>query len=1058
MKEIFDNFEYGNDLVIGGLTNELSVLYMVNYFKKTKENIIIVTNSLFEATKIYNQMNNYINDVYLFPYDDYLTSVLAIKSPELKFTRLETLKKLDENKPIVIVTNLMGYISLIPNKNSQKKYSLKKGELLKRDSFLSLLNDFGYNKESIVTSTGEFAVRGLIIDVFPIYSEYPIRIEFDGDEIDSIRYFNESTQISNEEIKEYNLYPLSLESACNDNTILDYVNDKNVFFIEYEQIENGYKKVLEESISYKEKYDNDEKVFVDFYELTPVYKQYINNMGIKYDIVYNSKELTNYNENFIKLENDYNKYVKNGYDVTFYLSRKSQVDKIKSLIPSAKIVNLNINKGFIFDKYVVISDHDIEKSVEERKEYKGKFKFGKKIKSYDALEIGDYVVHISNGIGIYNGLRKITKNGIEKDYIQLIYSGDDKVYVPVEKISQIYKYGDKDGSKPTLSKLNGNSWSKTRSYIEKQIKDISKELIELYQKRLLVKSIKYLPFNEEDNIFKNEIPFTLTNDQIRSIDDILNNLQSEKPMDRLLCGDVGFGKTEVSFRAMFNTVLNNKQVMYLAPTTILSSQQFKSATERFKNWPIRIELLNRFVSYKKASEIFEDFKSGKIDILFGTHRILNDKIVAKDLGLLVVDEEQRFGVKHKEKIKSLKNDINVLTLSATPIPRTLKMALSGVRDLSVIETAPVNRYPIQTYVIENDDLIIKDAIYKELSRSGQTFILYNHVDSISSMASKIKELVPDARVSYAHGRMDKTELENIMNDFINHEFDVLVSTTIIESGIDIPNANTLIVYESENFGLAQLYQIRGRVGRSNKIAYAYLLYEKGKVLSEVATKRLKAIKDFTELGSGYKIAMRDLSIRGAGDIFGSSQAGFIDQLGINLYLKMVEDEIKRQRGEEVLENDNSVALIDVETHITDDDVSDEDIKIEIHALINSVKDNKSFNEVKDILVNRFGKLPDNLIIYMYEEWFEKLAQILNITKVTKDDRIVEIALPEEVSNKIEGDRLLLDAIMINPKFNISYKNKEIRVSLLYKFNKNHFLIDYIKLLEDIIEHNNLKSE
>ena len=522
-------------------------------------------------------------------------------------------------------------------------------------------------------------------------------------------------------------------------------------------------------------------------------------------------------------------------------------------------------------------------------------------------------------------------------------------------------------------------------------------------------------------------------------------------MDRLLCGDVGFGKTEVAMRAMFKAVLNNEQVLYLCPTTILSKQQYNVAKERFKNWSIEIALLNRHVTHKKTMQILEDLKSGKIDILFGTHRILSDDIVCKNLGMLVVDEEQRFGVTHKEKIKSMKSDINVLTLSATPIPRTLKMAMSGLRDLSVIDTPPVNRYPVQTYVASENDFLIKDAIYKELTRNGQVFILYNRIETIEKFMNHIQQLVPDARINFAHGQMDKDTLDDIMDDFINNKFDILVCTTIIESGIDIPNVNTLIIHDADRFGLSQLYQIRGRVGRSDKIAYAYLLYEQNKMLNDIAIKRLNTIKEFTELGSGYRIAMRDLSLRGAGDIFGSSQAGFVDSVGISLYMKMVEDEIKRQQGEYVEEEDTSTqALINVDTHISDSYVLDEDVKIEIHQKINEIDSYEKLLEIKNELEDRFGKVSDEMLVYMYEEWFEKIAQKYNIKEVLQTDRSIEITLPEELSSTIKGDKLLIESMSLSRAFNIKYINKKIKIILYTKDLPKHFIFYIVTLLEKIL--------
>ncbi len=1043
-------FKYENGRNVSGLTKELSVLYMLNYFKNFEKDIIVVSSSLFEATKLFNMFENYTDNVLLYPMDDFLTSAIIAESPDLKFTRLETLNKLKNNKNIV-VTNLMGYLNYLPKVGESNEISLTINEDIKRSEFIDLLEKFGYNRESIVTSTGEYAVRGLVLDVFPIHEDKPFRIEFDGDEVESIKYFDESTQLTYKDVNKIVINPVNEVKSLENDSLLDYMNDKVVFYIDNSQIYASYKKLVEDIFEYNQSVCNYDKKMFDLENMKPNFYMNINFIDAKKsDIIYNSKLIENYNEDFEKLKLDFYTLSNKGYNLFFCLSNEKQTQKIRDICVGAKFIKQKINSGFIFEDIVFIGEEDIALVKKGISKYKSSYKFGKKIKSYDQLEIGDYVVHISHGIGIYNGITKLNKGGIEKDFLQILYSGKDKIYVPASKITTIYKYGDKDGSAPKINKLGGDSWKKTKKYIEAKIKDISLELMDLYKKRLEIKTPKYNVF-AEDKVFDTGFDYELTLNQANSVDDILNDLQKEFPMDRLLCGDVGFGKTEVAFRGMFNTVLNNYQVMYLCPTTILSNQQYKVALERFKDWPIEIGLLNRFVSLKEAKIILQRFNEGKIDILFGTHRILSDDVKPSKLGLLVVDEEQRFGVTHKEKIKSLKNDVNVLTLSATPIPRTLKMALSGIRDLSVIDTPPVNRYPVQTYVISENELLIKDAIYKELSRNGQVFILYNKVSDIEMKASYIKKLIPDARVNFAHGQMKKEELEDIMTDFVNYEYDVLICTTIIESGIDIPNVNTLLVYDADHFGLSQLYQIRGRVGRSNKIGYAYLLYKEGKLLNEIATKRLSAIKEFTELGSGYKIAMRDLAIRGAGDVFGSSQAGFVDSVGITLYLKMIDDELRRQRGEEVaaLEDDMGT-LLDVATHISDDYVADEDVKIEIHQLINKVEDESTFKSVIEELENRFGKVPDDIVIYMYEEWFEKLANKLKIKHVRKNERTIEIVIPKETSDNIKGDKLLMSAFQINSKFNIKYVSGQIFITFTYKSSPEHYVVYLVKLLDEIV--------
>ena len=1048
MNFLDEYFKYEIGSEISGLTKELSIFYLQKLFEKSKRNIIVLTSSLYEANKIYDGISNEIKESYFFPMDDFLSSMIIAASPELKFKRLETLDKIRNCSQKIVVTNLMGYLKFLPS-NADNSLEIKANDHIKRDELVNKITDLGYKIDSLVTASGEIAVRGFIVDIFPIEQIHPIRIEFDGNIIESIRYFDENTQLSFGNLN--NIKIKAIDELVNDNTnsLFDYCENPIVVYIDNTQIKASYLKLQEDIFEYSVKNSINNKLMYELDEIHDKDKIFINLFASgKYNL--NAKEIENYNSSFEKLVNDYNVWQKQGKEIYFCLSNKKEEKIIKEYIPTAKIITKSINKGFILDRYVIISDNDIENTNHQLTNYKSNFHIGKKIKDYNQIEKGDYVVHIAHGIGQYQGITSLNIKGVQKDFLTIYYAGDDKIYVPVEKINTIYKFTGKDGAIPKLNSLSSNNWEKTKKYVQSKIKDISEELIKLYKERLTLRKDPYKDYVEE-NVFASEFQYELTKDQQKSIIDIDSDLKSNIPMDRLLCGDVGFGKTEVAMRAMFKTVLNNHQVMYLCPTTILSKQQFKVALDRFKNWPVTIKLLNRHTSTKETKEIVEDFKNGKIDILFGTHRILSEDVKPKDLGLLVVDEEQRFGVTHKEKIKELKTDVNVLTLSATPIPRTLKMALSGLRNLSIIDTPPINRYPVQTYVIAEDDLLIKDAIYKELSRGGQVFILYNRVESILKYVDYISKLAPDAKIAYAHGKMDKYQLDKIMEDFIYNKYDILVCTTIIESGIDIPNVNTLIIHDADNFGLSQLYQIRGRVGRSDRIAYAYLMYEKNKLLNEIAIKRLNTIKEFTELGSGYKIAMRDLSIRGAGDIFGASQAGFVDSVGINLYMKMIEDELKRQQGQVVLEEDlSNKSLINVETHINDDYVSDEDVKIEIHQKINEIDSYEKLLEIKKELEDRFGKITEEMQIYMYEEWFEKIAQKYNITQVVQTDRLVEITIPEELSNNIKGDKLLIEAMSLTKYFNIKYNNKKITITLYTKQLEKHFIYYIVTLLEHIL--------
>ena len=1060
LNKLFDEF---NSNSISGLTDELKCLY-INYLgSKTKRNVVVVTSSLYQATNYFNSIHNYASNSYFFPMDDFITTVLTTSSPDLMIKRLETLSSISkDNQNNIVVTNLEGFLKFLPNKENiiNQDLNIKINDKIKRIDLEDILFKYGYNKSSIVTSTGEYSVRGFIIDLFPYNYDKPLRIEFFGDEIDSIKEFDEETQLTIKNIDSIVVKPYKENEDGNNSTLYDILDNPIVVYIDEDNINKSYLELQNRILEYKESNNIDmkHKYMANLDDINIKDKIELNNFDNNKSLKVLSQSIDNFNSNFENLQFFIN-HRKNNMITLFAINSNSLKESLTKLFDISSGINyfpgniyfldFKLNHGFIFDKYIVITENDIIGSNFSAAYY-NPIKIGRKIKDFNDIKPGDYVVHRAHGIGIYGGVVNLIKNGFNKDYILINYADNDKVYIPVEKISSIYKYADAGSSNQKINTLNSLSWAKAKRKVQNKIKDISDELIKLYSERKKIQSpiFKEMP---EELMFASDFEYVETSDQLRCINEVLNDLASRKPMDRLLCGDVGFGKTEVAFRGIFRTVINGYQAAYLCPTTILSKQQYENAIKRFRNFPIRIEIVNRFTSVSEFNRIVRDLGDGKVDILFGTHKLFNQNIKFKKLGLLVVDEEQRFGVSQKEKIKEMCTNINVLTLSATPIPRTLKMAMSGLRDLSILDTAPVDRYPIQTYVAQDNDFLVKEAIYKELSRNGQVYYLYNNVEKIMSEVDKLKQMVPEARIGVAHGKMDKNHLEKIVDDFVNYKFDILVCTTIIETGIDISNVNTLIIKEAQNFGLSQLYQIRGRVGRTNKIAYAYLLYNNSKIISEVAEKRLNAIKEFTELGSGYKIAMRDLSIRGAGDLLGSEQAGFIETVGIDLFTKMVEEAVSEINGNPVNEDENDKSLLDVNTHIDEEYVQDESVRIEIHQLINTISDKDSLLRVKHELEDRFGKLDEKIVIYMYEEWFEKLALRLNISKVVQNSNYIEIYIPRDVSEKVDGEKLFMVLYSINPKFNLKYLNKEIIIKLSLNGLDKHYLYYLVPLLEEIIK-------
>ena len=1090
---IFDVGSMSSDYSIIGLNKEMSSLYIYDSFIKYNKGILVVASELYEANLLFEYLSKYTDKVLFFPMDDFLTSEAISVSPEFKAERIDTLNKLINDDKYIVVTNLMGYLRYLPLpslwKDSNVNISVNCD--YDRDSLLNKLYNMGYIRNVLVNETGNIGVRGYVIDIFPIMEENPVRIEFWGDTVTSIKYFDVDTQRSISEIDNICIYPFT-EFLLNDYSIdfinsqkylanygsvasiYNYINDGICFFSDYNLILNSYSTLVDTIMDYDANYSADIKTnymnsFTDIVIKHSVYIMNFDNVVNKSvkSLKFSINNIENYDNNYEKLKSNLLNYVKNNKTVIICVLDKNMASRISNYLEIDDIIytdecniidgkiNLiikSIPRGFIYGNYIVISDVDIFSLGNTVKKYKSKFKTGTRTSNILDINKGDFVVHEMFGIGIYDGLVTIPKNGMKKDYLKIIYADNDILYIPVENIDRISKFSGKDGVGVKLNSLSNDNWQKKKGKVKAKLESIADDLLKVSADRELKVGFAFKKDDENQKMFDSGFVYTETPDQIKAINDIKREMESSKPMDMLLCGDVGYGKTEVAFRAMFKAVDSGKQVAYLCPTTILSNQQYTSCIERFKDFPVRIELLNRFVDKSRQKKIIDDLEKGLVDIVFGTHRLLSNDVKYRDLGLLVIDEEQRFGVTHKEKIKQYKSTVDVLTLSATPIPRTLQMSMSGVRSLSLIETAPQERYPIQTYVLEENNLVIKDAIYKELSRNGQTFILYNNVNNIETKVNEFRSLVPEAKIDYAHGQMNKVTLENKMNNFINNKFNVLVCTTIIETGIDIPNVNTLIILDADRFGLSQLYQIRGRIGRSNKIGYAYLMYGKNKFLTDTAIKRLDVIREFTELGSGFKIAMRDLSIRGAGDILGREQSGFIDSIGIELYLKMLNEAVRKSKGEKIIEEDtkkNDKPLIEVSTHISDSYISDVELKILIHKKINEVKDETTLNDIRDELSDRFGKISEEMEIYMYEEWFEKIAKSLGINKVVTMKNNIDIELPCELSSKIDGERLFNDAYSISKMFRFLYKDSSIHIILDTIKLEKHFLIYLIELLEKI---------
>ncbi|WP_047986258.1 transcription-repair coupling factor [Ornithinibacillus californiensis] len=787
-----------------------------------------------------------------------------------------------------------------------------------------------------------------------------------------------------------------------------------------------------------------------------VFLRHIPNTSPQNIVNLSSRAMQDFHGQMHLFKNELKRWQKGDFSVVIVVPNKNRAEKVHSIledyeieaaladniqfpveIPTIVVGNISSGIELPMHKLAIITENELFKKRTKRTRKKQNISNAERIQNYQELKVGDYVVHTNHGVGRYLGIETLEVQGKHKDYMLIKYSGDDKLFVPIEQIDLVKKYVGSEGKEPKLYKLGGSDWTKVKRKVQSSVEDIADDLIKLYAERESRKGFAFSPESDMQQEFEASFPYQETEDQLRCIEEIKQDMEKERPMDRLLCGDVGYGKTEVAIRAAFKAVADGKQVAILVPTTILAQQHYETVRERFQDYPINIGLLSRFRTAKQQKETIDGLKRGLVDVVIGTHRVLSKDVEYLDLGLLIVDEEQRFGVKHKEKIKQMKSNVDVLTLTATPIPRTLHMSMLGVRDLSVIETPPENRFPIQTYVLEYNPVLIREAIEREMARDGQVFFLFNRVENIDKMARDIGMLVPEARVAFAHGQMNESELENVMFGFLEGEFDVLVSTTIIETGVDIPNVNTLIVYDADRMGLSQLYQLRGRVGRSNRVAYAYFTYKKDKVLNEVAEKRLQAIKEFTELGSGFKIAMRDLSIRGAGNLLGAQQHGFIDSVGFDMYNQMLSEAIEaRKQGKEIEEIKpfDPELNLSIDAYIPDSYIEDERQKIDMYKQFQTITSKEDIQDLQDELLDRFGDFPtevENLFIVSELRWLAKRERVESITE--KNNKI-ELLVAEERSQIIDGAKIFELANEYGR--DIMLGTEQTKLKVVYRFSRD----------------------
>lgn len=1020
---------------------------------------LVVFSNEEKAKKAYEEYLLFGEETYLYPARDLLFYYADIKGKTLTNRRMEVLRAIAEKKkeePVTVITTMDAFLDGIisPDEIQKNRIHITGEDTVDLTKLEQDLTALGYERESQIEAPGQFAVRGGIIDVFPLAEEMPVRIELWGDEIDSIRMFDAKSQRSIENISEITIYPAS-ENCFGNNGLVSFLkyfpeNETLLFYDEphrlqetAETVEAEYTESLKNRADAGMKEEGEEELRV--FQTKDIISEMNRYSGIglttleskcglfKVRSVYTvqAKGVNPYNNSFELLTRDLKRLKRNGYRVVLLSGSRTRAKRLAEDLRDYDLSSFYsedmqrevkpgeimaaygyASEGYEYPmlKFVVISESDIfgrKKKKKKRKKYEGQ-----RIQDFAELKPGDYVVHENHGIGVYKGIEKIEVEKIVKDYMKIVYAEGGVLYIPVEQMDLIQKYAGADAKKPRLNKLGTIQWGKTKSQVKKAVQIVAKDLVELYAVRQQSEGFVYGPDTVWQKEFEEMFPFEETDDQLQAIEDTKHDMESKKIMDRLICGDVGYGKTEIAIRAAFKAVQEGKQVVCLVPTTILAQQHYNTFVQRLKEFPVRIDLLCRFRSAAEQKKTIEDTKKGFVDILVGTHRVLSKDVVFKDLGLLIIDEEQRFGVTHKEKIKKLKENIDVLTLTATPIPRTLHMSLIGIRDMSVLEEAPNERMPIQTYVMEYNDEMVREAITRELARDGQVYYVYNRVNDIADVAGRIQSLVPDANVAFAHGQMKERELEDIMYDFINGDIDVLVSTTIIETGLDIPNANTMIIQDADRFGLSQLYQLRGRVGRSNRMAYAFLLYQRDKLLKEVAEKRLSAIREFTDLGSGIKIAMRDLEIRGAGNLLGEAQSGHMEAVGYDLYCKMLNEAVRQLKGGPEAETFTTLIDLNVDAYIPEYYIKNEYQKLDIYKRIAAIESEEELEDMTEELIDRFGDIPKKVQQLLVIASLKSLAHSVYVTAIEQKGEEIRFTMYEKA--KIDPSGI--------PKFLDSYKN------------------------------------
>ena len=1015
------------------------------------------------AREIYEDYRFYDRKVYSYPAKDLLFFQADIHGNLLIRQRMKVIKALLEEKELTVVTSIDGCMDFLESLEKIKEQLIhyESDSTVDTEQLKNQLVALGYERVGQVEMPGQFSVRGGIVDIYCLTEENPWRIELWGDEIDSIRSFDPESQRSLENLEELTIYPAVEHIGDKDMvSFLDYFpEERTIIFLdepnrltekggaveeEYRQSrmhreEKGSRNLPENWLCSFEQLQKElnKRNCISVCALEPKQAGW----KVREKFYLEVKSISAYNNSFELLVKDLHQYKKQGYRIALLSGSRTRAERLakdlqeeglaafygqdydREICPGEiMVVYGHAKKGFEYPliKFAVMTESDIF-GQEQKKKKKKKNYSGSRIQDFAELSIGDFVVHEKHGLGIYRGIEKVEVDRIVKDYIKIEYRGGSNLYIPATQLDCLQKYSGADTAKaPKLNKLGTQEWNKTKSKVRGAVKNIAKELVELYAVRQEKEGYVCGPDTVWQREFEEMFPYEETEDQLSAIEDAKRDMESTRIMDRLICGDVGYGKTEVALRAAFKEVQESRQVAYLAPTTILAQQIYNTFVQRMKEFPVRVELLCRFRTPAQQKKAIEDLKKGQVDVIIGTHRVLSKDVQFKILGLLIVDEEQRFGVTHKEKIKQLKKDVDVLTLTATPIPRTLHMSLIGIRDMSVLEEPPMDRMPIQTYVMEYDEETVREAINRELRRGGQVYYVYNRVTDIADVALRIAKLVPDARVDFAHGQMSERELENVMYSFVNGDIDVLVSTTIIETGLDISNVNTMIIHDSDRYGLSQLYQLRGRIGRSNRTAYAFLMYRKNVMLKETAEKRLAAIREYTDLGSGFKIAMRDLELRGAGNLLGAQQHGHMNAVGYDLYCKMLNEAVKEAKGIHTMEDFETSVDLNVDAYIPDSYISNEFQKLDIYKRIAGIETQQDYDDMLEELLDRFGEPGKAVLNLLAIAKLKAIAHQGYVTEIKQTGKTVRFTLYEKARLNTEG----FPALMQKYRRGLQFKNEQ----------------------------------